>query len=95
MATEIGHPLPSRVLRTAHGRATRSREVDATRRLVYLTDEQIAVLKAALGHWERAIADTSYDPQVEEWAPTHTTETGKRAAAIAQALAAARPESDW
>ena len=65
------------------------------RRLVALTDEQIAVLQAALSYWERAVADTSYDPQVGEWARTHRTETGTNAAAVRKALTASAPDSDW
>ena len=90
MSAETGHPLPSRILRTAHGRPTRS-----TKRLVYLTEDEIALLKAALAHWERTIADTSYDPQVQEWARTHKNETETRAATVARALASGRPEADW
>jgi hypothetical protein len=90
MSAETGHPLPSRILRTAQGRPTRS-----TRHLVYLTRDEIAFLKAALAHWETANADTSYDPQVQEWARTHKTETETRAASVARALAAGRPEADW
>lgn len=66
------------------------------RRLVALTDAQITFLKAALSYWERSIADTSYDPQVEEWARTHrTAATGESAAAVRKALATSVPESDW
>lgn len=66
------------------------------RRLVALTDAQITFLQAALSYWERSIADTSYDPQVEEWSRTHrTATTGDRAAATRRALATSVPESDW
>ncbi len=65
------------------------------RRLAALTDEQIAFLQAAVPFWERSIADTSYDPQVGEWARTHRTETRASAAAIRKALASSTPESDW
>jgi hypothetical protein len=66
------------------------------RRLAALTDAQIRFLQAALSYWERSIADTSYDPQVEEWARTHrTAATGESAAAIREALATSVPESDW
>jgi hypothetical protein len=70
-------------------------EPKAHRRLVRLTSEQIALLQATLAYWERAIADTSYDPQVQEWARTHRTETGASVAAIRKALAASSPETDW
>ena len=66
------------------------------RRLVALTDAQIAFLQAALSYWERSISDTSYDPQVEEWARTHRTATaGEGATAIRRALATSVPETDW
>jgi hypothetical protein len=65
------------------------------RRLAALTSEQIALLQAALSCWERSIADTSYDPQVGEWARTHRTETGASVSAIRKALGSSTWESDW
>ena len=56
------------------------------RRTVELTDEQITVLNAALDCWERAVRDTSYDPQVEEWARTHPSDPERIAAPIREAL---------
>lgn len=65
------------------------------RRLAALTEEQIALLQVALAHWERTVADTSYDPQVQDWARTHATATAASVAAIGRALANSSPESDW
>jgi hypothetical protein len=57
------------------------------KRIVELTDEQISLLQISLDHWEAAIRDTGYDPQVQEWARTHDTETEKNIGAIREALA--------
>lgn len=87
---------------TAQGRGTGSLHLvhapeprTPGRRLAALTEEQIALLQAALSYWERAVADTSYDPQVEEWARTHRTETSASTAAIHKVLATSTPETDW
>jgi hypothetical protein len=85
---------------TVHAANERAPSLDGTRprrrrRLAALTDEQIALLQAALSYWERSTADTSYDPQVGEWARTHSTGTGATAAAIRKALASSTWESDW
>lgn len=65
------------------------------RRLVSLTDDQIALVQGALAHWDRSVADTSYDPQVGEWARTHGTGTRESVAAISQALETSTVEIDW
>lgn len=65
------------------------------RRLVSLTDDQIALVQGALAYWDRTVADTSYDPQVGEWARTHGTETRESVAAISRALTTSSPETDW
>ncbi len=57
------------------------------KRIVELTEEQITLLQTSLDYWETAIGDTGYDPQVQEWARTHDTETEKNVAAIREALA--------
>lgn len=56
------------------------------RRTVELTEGQITVLQAALDCWERAMRDTSYDPQVEEWARTHPSDPKQIAGPIRDAL---------
>jgi hypothetical protein len=56
-------------------------------RMVELTQGQIAFLRLALDYAQRAIDDTSYDPQVQEWARTHGTDTAATIAALREALA--------
>ena len=65
------------------------------RRLVALTDDQISFVQGALAYWDRSVADTSYDPQVQEWARTHGTETEASVAAISRALETSTAETDW
>ena len=57
-----------------------------TTHTVELTAEQIAFLHAALDDAERASADTSYDPQVQDWAIQHPSGAGETIAAIREAL---------
>jgi hypothetical protein len=57
------------------------------KRTVELTAAQIAFLCTALDYSERVIRDTSYDPQVEEWARRHPSDPGETIAAIREALA--------
>ena len=61
------------------------------KRTVDLTEEQIAVVRAALDCWERAIRDSSHDPQVQEWARTHPSDPGRTSAAIREALERSSP----
>ncbi len=56
-------------------------------RRVELTEAQIAFIRLSLDLAGRAIHDTSYDPQVQEWARTHRTDTEAKIAAIREALA--------
>jgi hypothetical protein len=49
---------------------------------VELTEEQITVPKAALDCWERAVRDTSSDPQIEEWARAHSSDPERLPAPI-------------
>ena len=63
----------------------------SVRRTVELTDEQIAVLRTALDCWDRAVRDTSYDPQVGEWARAHPSDPERITAPIRNALAAGKP----
>jgi hypothetical protein len=65
-----GRVAPQRSIAARNAHAPLGRFPRDVRRTVELTEEQITVLKAALDCWERAIRDTSYDPQVEEWART-------------------------
>ena len=53
---------------------------------VELTAEQIAFLHTALDDAERTSGDTSYDPQVQDWAKQHPSGAGETIAAIRQAL---------
>ena len=57
------------------------------KRTVELTAAQIAFLRRALDYSEHVMRDTSYDPQVEEWARKHPSDPGETIAAIRDALA--------
>jgi len=57
------------------------------KRTVELTATEITFLLTALDYAERTLRDTSYDPQVEEWARMHPSDPGKTIAAIRNALA--------
>jgi hypothetical protein len=59
---------------------------------VELTEEQITVPKAALDCWERAVRDTSSDPQVEEWARAHPSDPERLTAPIRDALTQRSPK---
>jgi len=63
------------------------------KRTVELTEEQVTVMRASLECWERAVRDTSYDPQLQEWARTHSGDPERTAAAIRDALAKGSPTS--
>ena len=54
---------------------------------VELTQAQIDFIGLALDYANQSIHDTSYDPQVQEWARTHGTDTEATIAAIREALA--------
>jgi hypothetical protein len=60
---------------------------ESDKRTVELTEEQIAFLRLSLDYAQRAIDETSYDPQVQEWARTHGTDTAATIAALREALA--------
>ncbi|MDQ3241834.1 MAG: hypothetical protein M3515_01605 [Actinomycetota bacterium] len=62
-------------------------------RTVELTEEQIVFLQTALDASERALRDPSYDPQVQEWASRHATDSLDTVARIRHALANSSPES--
>jgi hypothetical protein len=55
--------------------------------IVELTEAQIAFIDLSLDYADQAIHDTSYDPQVQEWARTHGTDTEATIVAIREALA--------
>lgn len=62
--------------------------------IVELTEAQIAFISLSLDYADQAIHDTSYDPQVQEWARTHGTDTGATIAAIREALAKSSGAAD-
>jgi hypothetical protein len=62
--------------------------------MVELTEAQIAFIDLSLDYADQAIRDSSYDPQVSEWARTHGTDTEATVAAIREALAKSSSATD-
>lgn len=54
---------------------------------IELTQKEIAFLRTALDDSERTLGEPSYDPQVQEWARRHATDSRETLAGIRAALA--------